>query len=54
LNDKVSSSAVAVSLDKTLSVLNSITFSSTDGALVNLGAGGSVLYSNSIIDGGQY
>jgi len=54
LGGKVSSSAVAVSLGKTLSVLNSITFSSTDGSVVNLGAGGSVLYSNSIIDGGQY
>lgn len=54
LDGKVSDTAVSVSADKSLSVSNSITLSSTDGATVQFGAGGSVLYSNSTIDGGQY
>lgn len=54
LDGKVSTSSVSVASGKTVSASNSINVSSVDGASVNFGSGGNVMYSNSIIDGGQY
>jgi len=39
---------------KSLTVNNTVAFNSADGGVVNLGAGGTVVYENSVIDGGAY
>jgi hypothetical protein len=51
--DNVASSVV-VATGKVLTNNNSIALSGSDGASVNVGAGGTVIYANSVIDGGQY
>jgi len=40
--------------NKSLTVNNTVAFNSADGGVVNLGAGGTVVYENSVIDGGAY
>jgi hypothetical protein len=45
---------VVVAATKTLTVSNTMTFSAADDAPINFGGGGTVIYNNSIIDGGAY
>lgn len=48
------SNPVVIASNKTLTVNNTMTLTAADSANVNFGAGGNVMYSNSIIDGGSY
>lgn len=48
------SNPVVVAVGKTFTVSNTMTLTAADSASVNLGAGGTVVYENSIIDGGAY
>lgn len=54
LDGKVSTSSVVVASGKTLTVNNTVTLTGSDGASVDLGAGGTVIYGTSTIDGGSY
>lgn len=53
-SDKSKLDRVDIAESKTLSVDNTISMSSSDGASVDFGAGGNVMYGNSTIDGGSY
>lgn len=45
---------ISITTGKTLNLQNSVSLSGTDGAAVNFGVGGNVLYGVSEIDGGAY
>jgi hypothetical protein len=50
----VNATGVTVAATKELTVSNTMTLASADGAPINFGGGGTVIYNNSIIDGGAY
>lgn len=54
LDGKVSASSVSVASGKTLTVSKTVTLTGSDGASVDFGAGGNVMYGSSTIDGGGY
>jgi hypothetical protein len=54
LTPPATAATLTIANNKTLTANNTVAFSSADGALVSLGAGGTVMYTNSIIDGGAY
>jgi hypothetical protein len=54
ITQPASAATITIANNKTFKADNSVTLSSSDGASVSFGVGGSVLYANSVVDGGGY